>query len=72
MDSNENQQRNGVVSSNWLAEVERSIIHAFEAGYINGHNDSVDGGFNPDTHFVAEDRSKDIVLAVRTFFAAND
>lgn len=54
-----------------LADIERAINHAYESGYISGHNDTCEGCFNEDTAFVAKDRSSEIVTAVKAHIAAN-
>lgn len=53
------------------SEIDIAIIHAFESGYIQGHNDTLNGAFNNQTHFVADDRSQAIRLALIDFLKPN-
>ena len=57
--------------SAWLADIERAINHAYESGYISGHNDTVEGCFNNDTADVAKDRASEIVQAITAHLSAN-
>lgn len=50
----------------WQA-IERTVVHAYESGYISGHNDTCEGEFNTDTGFVAKDRTGGILKALADF-----
>ena len=56
-----------VSSNRMLADIERAIVHAYESGYISGHNDTCEGCFNENTAFVAKDRAAEIVKAVKAY-----
>ena len=61
-----------VACSAWLGDIERAINHAYESGYISGHNDTCEGCFNEDTAFVAKDRAAEIVRVITAHMSPNN
>lgn len=51
--------------------IQHAIVHAFEAGYMDGHNDTVESRWRTDTYFVAQDRTTKVVKETLATLAAS-